>query len=205
METSPLIIDSHPRELPPGPWNDEPDSEDFTEMGLHCMVLRNDDGALCGYVELPRGHPLWYRELESLELACPGGVTFSAGDDNRWLIGFDCAHADMLVPANPIVAMHTGAEYITFPIARLATQLLAHQCYVLKTLPRECLQRSASKRVKRRRRRMINALLHRTRKLSSFDSNGKPVTFASRQQALSFTRGLITFNMLPDTRESFYV
>lgn len=44
----------------PGPWNDEPDTEDFEHAGLACRIIRADStGALCGYVRIPEGHPLY--------------------------------------------------------------------------------------------------------------------------------------------------
>lgn len=42
-----------------GPWNDEPDTEDFEHAGLTCRIVRTKStGALCGYVRVPQSHPL---------------------------------------------------------------------------------------------------------------------------------------------------
>src|SRR5579884_1161092 len=45
----------------PGPWQDEPDKEQWTDeaTGYACLIKRNPVGALCGYVGVPEGHP-WH-------------------------------------------------------------------------------------------------------------------------------------------------
>lgn len=44
---------------PQGPWTDEPDEEAFEHEGLKCRIYRaNSMGHLCGYVQVPQGHPL---------------------------------------------------------------------------------------------------------------------------------------------------
>lgn len=54
-----LIPERHPRG--PGPWDQEPDKLAWTDpaTGLACIVLRQDDGTLSGYVAVDYGHPLW--------------------------------------------------------------------------------------------------------------------------------------------------
>lgn len=101
----------------------------YTTAGLAYAILQNHSGALCGYVRVPRKHPLWkviqarrfdfmyptiskkkttfrrgYRHPAIERLDVHGGVTF-AGRPNRtcrgvW-IGFDCAHCDDFVPGLP--------------------------------------------------------------------------------------------------------
>jgi hypothetical protein len=77
-------------------------------------------GALCGYVGVPKSHPLFekgYDEAESVgNFSVHGGLTFAghcqAGpegqtichlvdpgeDDNVWWLGFDCSHAGDVSP-----------------------------------------------------------------------------------------------------------
>lgn len=43
----------------PGPWTSEPDKVQFTVGGMAALVVRNQFGALCGYVGVPREHP-WF-------------------------------------------------------------------------------------------------------------------------------------------------
>lgn len=53
----------------------------------------------CGYVEIPKGHPLYkieYWDLSDVYHSVHGGLTYSGFllDDDRWFIGFDCNHGD---------------------------------------------------------------------------------------------------------------
>lgn len=95
-----------------GPWSSEPDRLEFEASGLPCLLRRNDLGAWCGYVAVPRGHPCHGKSLHDLcHLEAHGGITYGhacAGDichvpkegapDDVWWIGFDCAHAFDLIP-----------------------------------------------------------------------------------------------------------
>ena len=105
----------------PGPWNDEPDKEQFADeaTGLPCLIKRNRGGALCGYVGVPEGHPWHGKDYDDIE-PCPdvhGGLTYAdscqEGPEGEtichvaapgepeplWWLGFDCAHAFDLSPA----------------------------------------------------------------------------------------------------------
>lgn len=52
------IPDRHPRGQ--GPWTDEPDRVAWRDAktGLDCLVLRQADGTMSGYVAVPQSHPL---------------------------------------------------------------------------------------------------------------------------------------------------
>lgn len=93
-----------------GPWQQEPDAVFWQDPAtdLPCLIARGDyTGALCGYVGVPEGHPLYGKERFSKELKAldaHGGINFAAcikktdflGWDKYeryWFIGFDCAHA----------------------------------------------------------------------------------------------------------------
>ena len=54
----PKICTQKPR-WPSGPWHNEPDLGEFKVAGLRCAIIRHPElGHLCGYVHVPRGHPL---------------------------------------------------------------------------------------------------------------------------------------------------
>jgi hypothetical protein len=96
-----------------GPWKQEPDKiqwEDF-QTGLPCLIVRNDIGALCGYVGVPNDHPWHGKEYGEIDAVAHGGLTFTGPcmdveDESRgvchvpgegepddvWWVGFDCAH-----------------------------------------------------------------------------------------------------------------
>lgn len=42
----------------PGPWDSEPDHEEFEHAGMACVIHRGPVGAWCGYVRVPGGHRL---------------------------------------------------------------------------------------------------------------------------------------------------
>jgi hypothetical protein len=113
----------HHKELPDGPWVDEPDKIQWVDeaTGLDCLIVRNRTGALCGYVGVPESHPAYGVDFDDMYEKYPdinvhGGLTFSnvcaedEGDEavchvpypgrsaNVWWLGFDCAHAWDLVP-----------------------------------------------------------------------------------------------------------
>lgn len=104
------------RLIPLGPWDTEPDKIQWVddETGLDCLIHRNRGGALCGYVGVSEGHPLFGVHFSSLGESKPevhGGLTYSAFcEDTKdeswgichipapdrphkvWWLGFDCAH-----------------------------------------------------------------------------------------------------------------
>jgi hypothetical protein len=94
-----------------GPWMDEPDELLFEGAGLPCCALRNPEmGFWCGYVGLPRSHPLHGLHYDDpmVDVYVHGGVTFAGeraqlrawrgGQDDGWWFGFDCGHSQDLIP-----------------------------------------------------------------------------------------------------------
>lgn len=63
-------------EWSPGPWDAEPDKIQWQDeaTGLPCLIVRNYAGALCGYVGVSKGHPLFGVEYSEcpLEEKCDG-------------------------------------------------------------------------------------------------------------------------------------
>lgn len=99
-----------------GPWDEEPDREEWRSYGFPCLVRRGGSGSWCGYVAVPPGHP-WhgkgYSELYDEDRApdVHGGLTFAgpcSGEichvpapgepDDMWWHGFDCAHSGDISP-----------------------------------------------------------------------------------------------------------
>lgn len=68
---------------PCGEWNEEPDKIQFEdpETKMPCLIVRGSSGALCGYVGVTEGHPLFGIDYGScsLKTAKPQGKT--DGDD----------------------------------------------------------------------------------------------------------------------------
>lgn len=84
-----------------GPWQAEPDKEQFTDelTGLPCLIKRNGSGALCGYVGVAEGHP-WF------------------GQNYYWPSGYDADGNEVALPpalqALSDVSVHGGLTYSGF-------------------------------------------------------------------------------------------
>ena len=130
----------------PGPWDGEPDREEWRYRGLPCLIVRNHMGAWCGYVAVPPGHPWHGRSYEAVDAACHGGLTFASACAERpkaqfiigntichapregepadvWWLGFDCAHSEDLIPFHQAAARHLSgfpalADFMLLQFAR---------------------------------------------------------------------------------------
>ena len=86
-----------------GPWIDEPDDVEWADnrTGYSCRVWRSPNfGSLCGYVDVPKGHPAYGKHYDNVPVEVHGGLTFAEGVDNTaaWRFGFDCGHYMDLCP-----------------------------------------------------------------------------------------------------------
>ena len=63
----------------PGPWQEEPDKRQWQDeaTGLPCLIVRNNGGALCGYVGVPKGHPDHGKDYDAVDVDVHGGLTFA--------------------------------------------------------------------------------------------------------------------------------
>jgi hypothetical protein len=72
----------------------------FTKSGYRAIVVFNQTGHRCGYVEIPRSHPCYEKEYSDININVYGGLTFSAYSNEMpydttegfWVLGFDCGH-----------------------------------------------------------------------------------------------------------------
>lgn len=108
--------DRHP--TGPGPWEHEPDKAQWVDetTDLDCLAVRNGQGAWCGYVGVPPGHPYYDKDYDNVPARVHGGLTYGerCRDDDPepaichvplpgrpadvyWL-GFDCNHGEDLAP-----------------------------------------------------------------------------------------------------------
>lgn len=89
-----------------GEWVEEPDDVEFEHLGIRCRILRNFSGSLCGYSEVPKGHPWYGMDYMKVPVEVHCGLTFGEEwvledkikDSSGYWIGFDCAHANDIVP-----------------------------------------------------------------------------------------------------------
>jgi hypothetical protein len=89
------------------PWESEPDNAEWEDKltGYKCRIQRHGHfGHLCGYVGIPKSHPLYgkhYSDDEVADIRVHGGLTHSGEDQDdkdTWWFGFDCSHAGDLSP-----------------------------------------------------------------------------------------------------------
>ena len=70
----------------PGLWQDEPDKRQWSDedTGLPCLMVRNQSGALCGYVGISEGHPCFGSDYDN---AKPVTVIDDPGDEyyGEWI------------------------------------------------------------------------------------------------------------------------
>jgi hypothetical protein len=97
-------------------------------------MRRNQFGAWCGYVCLPRSHP-WFGLLgEAIDVEVHGGVTLSASTIGRdrpqegaWWVRFDCGHAWDIQPGFPRRLWLPESEYRDLAYVRRQVLSLAAQ------------------------------------------------------------------------------
>jgi hypothetical protein len=71
---------------------------DFMLDDYRCVVVGQSMGHRCGYIGIPKGHSVYGKDYDEIDIDVHGGLTY-AGDDNYpvesdlWWIGFDCAHS----------------------------------------------------------------------------------------------------------------
>lgn len=66
--------------------------KEFEYNGFNCRIVGMSMGHRCGYVEIPESHKLHGIDYNELEFDVHGGLTYSGYRDDKYLIGFDCAH-----------------------------------------------------------------------------------------------------------------
>lgn len=122
-------------------WLSEPNKVQWVDIpsNLDCLILRNQFGALCGYVGVPPGHPFHGKHYDDVHLHAHGGLTY-CGECNGhichepepgrpaevWWFGFDCGHCHDVVPYSLVPAM-PGATYKEIEFVRKEILFLAAQ------------------------------------------------------------------------------
>lgn len=136
-----------------GPWQSEPDKVQWQDeaTGLPCLIVRGPFGALCGYVGVAEGHPLYRMDYNDAVMDVHGGLTFSGmcqdtggeeahhsichlpapGEpDHVWWFGFDCSHLGDLAPLYQVMTgnrlrqvVYRDRAYVETECRSLAMQL----------------------------------------------------------------------------------
>jgi hypothetical protein len=85
------------------PWEHEPDREEWVHelTGYKCTVWRHPTlGSLNGYVAIPKGHRVWGKGYDDVDVEVHGGLTYADEDKEtgEWVFGFDCSHGGDFSP-----------------------------------------------------------------------------------------------------------
>ena len=109
----------------------------FKYRGFTGIIVRHNSlGTLCGYVSVPKKHPLYGLDYDTIErrwdIYSHGGLTFSSDSlmslDKGWYIGFDCAHANDYIPLSGyIYTMDMGIFYRDVTYVKETVQELIDQ------------------------------------------------------------------------------
>jgi hypothetical protein len=106
----------------------------FIYKGFQCRILRHNVH-LCGYIGIPKGHKLYGKSCDDIEIDVHGGLTYARDslrfqpEKDLWWIGFDCAHAgdfsdfyeDMTLDNEDI---YRDMEYVENEIKSMVDQII---------------------------------------------------------------------------------
>jgi hypothetical protein len=131
-----------------GEWQQEPDRMEWVYLGFPCLIVRQNQGWLCGYVGIPPTH-LYYGKYinddELYSLKVHGEITFSEPShdsdtpaaachqllpktDGYWWLGFDCSHVEDIVPTLlAVYSIHNTASYKNLEFVKNQVEYLAQQ------------------------------------------------------------------------------
>lgn len=110
---------------------EESNCKRFKYKNYNCMVLRMWDFHLNGYIEIKKGHKLYevhYDKINNIEVH--GGFTFSGTLDDKYYIGFDCAHAWDYIPS--ILHNYNMYDFYISRIDRFTNEVYRTEKYVIK-------------------------------------------------------------------------
>lgn len=82
------------------PWTDQPTQVDGEFHGLTCKIIMHTISKhYCGYVGVPKDHPMHGKDYYMMDIYVHGGLTFSDeaywddANEELWFFGFDCSHS----------------------------------------------------------------------------------------------------------------
>lgn len=110
----------------------------FKYRGFTGIIRRSSNlGTLCGYVSVPKRHPLYGLDYDTIEsryrIYSHGGLTFSSDSlmelEKGWYIGFDCAHASDYIPkmdynSSVDYMFYRDVDYVKEVISQLIDQMI---------------------------------------------------------------------------------
>ncbi len=102
-------------EWPAGPWTEEPDRLEWRRHGMPCLVLRNGQGAWCGYVGVAPGHPLhgveYGQETPALAEALEKRKGSPIGANPSMAIMLACLSGEVKPTPDLVIQVHGGLTF----------------------------------------------------------------------------------------------
>lgn len=127
-------------------WLNEPNFLEWDFHNMHCLIIRNDLGVLCGYVGVNKEHELY--QTNYCNFRVHGGISFTGNDvagmkGDLFYFGFDCARARDLIPKFETFNInfiddggfktYRNIEYVKEHVKNLAYQL-HYRTYIIDEL-----------------------------------------------------------------------
>lgn len=108
--------------------------KEFKANGFKCTIFEMYMGHLCGYLHIPRGHALWGKHYNDIDVDVHGGLTYSQPEGEDWVIGFDCAHLGDLVPLSGYRShgVYRDEAYVTNELVKLSEQIKPSKIRTIK-------------------------------------------------------------------------
>lgn len=100
----------------PGPWQDEPDRVAWTDAatGYSCLILRQLDGELAGFVGVGPSHPLWSYERDaipaSLGITAHTGIDYAALCDQNGPPEFQICHVHHMAVGQQLASVTVNRD-----------------------------------------------------------------------------------------------
>lgn len=97
------------------PWSNEPDDKDWECAGFKCQLRRNHSGAWCGYVGLPKEHPLHGiksdEKLDMLKEMLANQLEEPIGENPGFTILLSCLSGHIDPTPGAILKVHWGITW----------------------------------------------------------------------------------------------
>jgi hypothetical protein len=118
-----------------GPWQNEPDREEFEYRNYRCSIKRHPLGHLCGYVTIGAEEVKLLDEDDREDFQVHGGITYNKEnkEDGTVTIGFDCAHSSDILPS--INSCNRNLDIICYHFPDLYYLLKIKEAFLLEFKP----------------------------------------------------------------------
>lgn len=95
----------------------EGDEHEWTSKeDYKCKILRSHMGMWCGYVFIPKSHPMYGKNYDDVNVEVHGGLTFGEPSDEEWVLGFDCGHAGDFIPGMKEFILEKNSSGYQYPV-----------------------------------------------------------------------------------------